>query len=94
MSATDPGRTVPTCDLFIAGRRVPPASERYFDTAEALTGTPIARVAAASPADARRAVDAAASALPSWPASRRPGAGRFSRGRRRCWTIGPSTWPR
>lgn len=93
MSATDPGRTVPTCDLFIAGRRVPPASERYFDTAEALTGTPIARVAAASPADARRAVDAAASApcpgrLPP------PGAGRFSRGRRRCWTIGPSTWPR
>ncbi|WP_021591577.1 aldehyde dehydrogenase family protein [Actinomadura welshii] len=75
MSATDPGRTVPTCDLFIAGRRVPPESERYFDTAEALTGTPIARVAAASPADARRAVDAAASALPSWsgrpPARRR-----------------------
>ncbi|SFP70948.1 aldehyde dehydrogenase family protein [Actinomadura madurae] len=75
MSATDPGRTVPTCDLFIAGRGVPPESERYFDTAEALTGTPIARVAAASPADARRAVDAAASALPSWsglpPARRR-----------------------
>ncbi|MFF4806304.1 aldehyde dehydrogenase [Streptomyces sp. NPDC001351] len=75
MSGTDPKPATPTCDLFIDGRRVAAEAERYIDTTEALTGKPIARVAAASAADARRAVDAAAAALPAWsglpPARRR-----------------------
>ncbi|MEV7976782.1 aldehyde dehydrogenase [Streptomyces sp. NPDC086519] len=75
MSGTEPKPATPTCDLFIDGRRVPAEAERYIDTREALTGKPIARVAAASAADARRAVDAAAGALQAWsglpPARRR-----------------------
>ncbi|MGW1562642.1 aldehyde dehydrogenase [Streptomyces sp. NPDC002144] len=75
MSGTEPKPATPTCDLFIDGRRVAAEAERYIDTTEALTGKPIARVAAASAADARRAVDAAAAALPAWsglpPARRR-----------------------
>ncbi|MBQ0825388.1 aldehyde dehydrogenase [Streptomyces tagetis] len=57
-----------TSDLFIAGRSVPAEGGRYVETAEAVGGAPIARVAAASPADARRAVDAAAEAAPGWAA--------------------------
>ncbi|MBO4253326.1 aldehyde dehydrogenase [Streptomyces griseorubiginosus] len=68
MPGTKPKSATPTCDLLIDGRRVPAETERYIDTTEALTGKPIARVAAASVADARRAVDAAAAALPAWSA--------------------------
>jgi vanillin dehydrogenase len=55
-------------ELFIGG--VPTAAEsgRYFTTTEAVTGEPIANVAAASVSDARRAVEAAAAALPEWAA--------------------------
>jgi len=59
---------VVSSELSIGG--VPTAAEggRYFTTTEAVTGEPIAHVAAASAADARRAVDAAAAALPEWAA--------------------------
>jgi benzaldehyde dehydrogenase (NAD) len=70
MSATDteaptPG-TVRTSDLLIAGEHVAARDGRYFETTEALTGEPIARVAAASVEDVDLAVDAAAAALPEW----------------------------
>ncbi|GAA4718689.1 aldehyde dehydrogenase family protein [Phytohabitans rumicis] len=55
-------------DLFIDGNRVPAEGDRYVETVQALTGEPIARVAAASVADAERAVDAAAGALAEWSA--------------------------
>jgi acyl-CoA reductase-like NAD-dependent aldehyde dehydrogenase len=55
-------------ELFIGGVPTAPQGGRYFTTTEAVTGEPIARVAAASAADARRAVDAAAAALPEWAA--------------------------
>lgn len=55
-----------TADLLIGGESVSPQNGRYFQTSEALTGEPLARVAAATTEDARRAVDAAASALPVW----------------------------
>jgi vanillin dehydrogenase len=55
-----------TSDLFIGGRWVAATGERRFSTVEALTGERIAEVAAASPADAVRAVDAAAAALEEW----------------------------
>ncbi|MFB9923149.1 aldehyde dehydrogenase family protein [Amycolatopsis halotolerans] len=62
-------------DLFIAGRSVPARDGRYVRTVEAVTAAPIADVAAATVADADRAVDAAAEALPGWagipPARRR-----------------------
>jgi vanillin dehydrogenase len=62
-------------DLLIGGKFVAAEDGRYFETIEALTGEPIARVAAASVNDANRAVDAAADALPQWaglpPAARR-----------------------
>jgi vanillin dehydrogenase len=57
-----------TCDLFIGGKRVPAEGGRYVETTEALTGRPIARVAAASAADARAAATAAAGALGEWSA--------------------------
>lgn len=63
------------CDLFIGGERVPAEDGRYVETTEALTGKAIARVAAASVSDARRAASAAADALEQWsgqpPARRR-----------------------
>jgi len=55
-------------ELSIGGVPTGPEGGRYFTTTEAVTGEPIARVAAASAADARRAVDAAAAALPEWAA--------------------------
>ncbi|ALU73459.1 salicylaldehyde dehydrogenase (plasmid) [Rhodococcus erythropolis R138] len=64
-----------TTDLFIGGSPVQAEDGRYFETIEALTGTPIARVAAASVADVNRAVDSAAKAFDGWstlaPAARR-----------------------
>lgn len=63
------------CDLFIGGKHVPAEGGRYVQTTEALTGRAIARVAAASAADARTAASAAAGALEQWsglpPAARR-----------------------
>jgi len=53
-------------ELSIGGVPTAPEDGRYFTTTEAVTGEPIARVAAASAADARRAVDAAAAAPPEW----------------------------
>jgi acyl-CoA reductase-like NAD-dependent aldehyde dehydrogenase len=55
-------------ELLIGGVPTAPEGGRYFTTTEAVTGEPIARVAAASAADAKRAVDAAAAALPEWAA--------------------------
>lgn len=66
---------VPTADLFVDGRYVAAEGGRYTDFVQALTGRTVARVAAASVADANRAADAAAAALPGWsglpPAARR-----------------------
>jgi acyl-CoA reductase-like NAD-dependent aldehyde dehydrogenase len=64
MSSTN----VVTCDLFIGGKRQPAEGSRYVETVEALTGRPIARVAAASVTDARAAATAAAGALEEWSA--------------------------
>jgi acyl-CoA reductase-like NAD-dependent aldehyde dehydrogenase len=64
-----------TSDLVIGGVATTPRDDRYFTTTDAVTGEPIARVAAASVSDARRAVDAAAAALPEWAATG-PGARR------------------
>ncbi|MBY4108208.1 aldehyde dehydrogenase [Rhodococcus fascians] len=57
-----------TTDLFIGGTAVEAENGRYFETVEASTGTPIARVAAASVADVARAVDAASEAFDGWAA--------------------------
>lgn len=57
-----------TSDLFIGGKWLPAEGGRYVETAEALTGQPIARVAAASVADAQAAATAAAGALEEWSA--------------------------
>ncbi|MBY6708646.1 aldehyde dehydrogenase [Rhodococcus sp. BP-241] len=66
---------VRTTHLFIGGRQVDAEGGRSFDTVEALTGTPIARVAAASVADVDKAVTAAAEAFADW-SSRPPSARR------------------
>ncbi len=79
MSATETeaptSGAVRTSDLLIAGEHVAARDGRYFETTEALTGEPIARVAAASVEDVNLAVDAAAAAFPEWsglpPAARR-----------------------
>ncbi|MFI8526236.1 aldehyde dehydrogenase family protein [Promicromonospora sukumoe] len=64
-----------TADLFVGGQYVPAEGGRYTDFVRALTGERIARVAAASVADANRAAEAAAAALETWsglpPAARR-----------------------
>jgi len=79
MSATEieapTSGAVRTSDLLIAGERFAARDGRYYETTEALTGEPIARVAAASVEDVDLAVDAAAAALEEWsglpPAARR-----------------------
>lgn len=72
---TTTGTDLLTLDLLIGGESKPAASGKYFQTVEAISGEPIARVAAASAEDAKAAVDAAAAALPEWsgmaPAGRR-----------------------
>ncbi|MGF9660790.1 aldehyde dehydrogenase [Arthrobacter crystallopoietes] len=55
--------------LRIAGNAADPASGRYIDKIQRLTGTTVASVAAADRADAARAVDAAAAAAPAWAAT-------------------------
>ena len=76
MSATEieasTSGAVRTSDLLIAGERVAARDGRYYETTEALTGEPIARVAAASVADVNLAVDAAAAHPPPPPPSRAP----------------------
>ncbi|MEU5693299.1 aldehyde dehydrogenase family protein [Actinosynnema sp. NPDC020468] len=66
---------VATSDLFIGGRFVPASGGRYVRTVEAVDGTPIARVAAATVRDVDLAVEAAAAASAGWaglpPARRR-----------------------
>ncbi|WP_030437469.1 aldehyde dehydrogenase [Actinoplanes subtropicus] len=73
MSATE--TEVRTSDLLIAGKHVPAGDGRYYTTTEALSGEPIARVAAATVEDVNRAVAAASAALAEWsglpPAARR-----------------------
>ena len=66
LSAGDAGLL--TCDLFIGGKRVPAEGGRDVETVEAVTGEPIARVAAASVSDARAAATAAGGALEEWSA--------------------------
>src|SRR3954463_14788316 len=62
MSATETeaptSGAVRTSDLLIAGEPVAARDGRYFHTTEALTGEPIARVAAASVEDVNLAVEA------------------------------------
>lgn len=54
--------------LFISGEWTPAAGNRTFEKVNPYTGQVIARVAAASPDDARRAADAAQAAFPAWAA--------------------------
>lgn len=55
--------------LWIAGEAADPASGRYIDKVQRLTGTTVASVAAAARADAERAADAAAQTAPAWAAT-------------------------
>ncbi|NDV99466.1 aldehyde dehydrogenase [Salipiger sp. PrR002] len=55
-------------NLFIDGEHVPAEEERQFERANPVTGELATRAAAASKADAIRAVDAAAAAFPEWAA--------------------------
>ncbi|MET0319064.1 MAG: aldehyde dehydrogenase family protein, partial [Rhodococcus fascians] len=52
--------------LWIGGRPVDAENGATFDVVDPATGTPFAKVADASPADAKKAIDAAASAQKSW----------------------------
>jgi acyl-CoA reductase-like NAD-dependent aldehyde dehydrogenase len=63
-----PSSDVVTSDLFIGGKWVPAEGGQYVETAEALNGRQIARVAAASVMDAAAAATAAAGALEEWSA--------------------------
>ncbi|WP_306212567.1 aldehyde dehydrogenase family protein [Actinoplanes sp. RD1] len=58
-----------TRDLFIGGDEVPAADGRTVDDLNPHTGEPMARVAAAGPADVTRAVDAADAAFRTWSAA-------------------------
>ncbi|TRW96525.1 aldehyde dehydrogenase [Paracoccus sp. M683] len=55
-------------NLFINGEHVSAENERVFERANPITGQVATRAAAASKADAIRAVDAAAAAFPGWAA--------------------------
>ncbi len=57
---------VRTCTQFIGGEWVDASDGRTFDDLDPFTGNTVARVAAGSRADAKRAVDAAAAAFPGW----------------------------
>lgn len=54
--------------LFIDGQWVAPRSGQYFETTSPATNKPLARVAAAGPADVEAAVAAARRAFPAWSA--------------------------
>ena len=55
-------------NLFIDGEHVPAEDSREFERANPVSGEVATRAAAASKADAIRAVDAAAAAFPEWAA--------------------------
>lgn len=58
-----------TVTNFIAGRSVPPQSNRYLDNVEPATGRAYSRVPDSGPEDVDAAVDAARRAFPTWSAS-------------------------
>ncbi|WP_328785365.1 hypothetical protein OIE52_02325 [Streptomyces canus] len=95
MSATETeaptSGAVRTSDLLIAGEHVAARDGRYFETTEALTGEPIARVAAASVEDVNLAVEAARPRFRSGRAFRRPHGGRFWSVRPSCSASAPTT---
>jgi acyl-CoA reductase-like NAD-dependent aldehyde dehydrogenase len=67
MSVTETGTR--QCRQFIAGEWVEASDGGTFDDLDPFTGDVVARVAAGTRDDARRAVDAAAAAFPAWSAS-------------------------
>ena len=54
------------CTQFIGGEWVGASDDRSFDDLDPFTGQAVARVAAGTRADAKRAIDAAAEAFPAW----------------------------
>jgi acyl-CoA reductase-like NAD-dependent aldehyde dehydrogenase len=60
---------IETRQLFIAGQDTPAEGGRTTEDLDPYTGEVFATVAAASPADVTRAVDAAAAAFPAWAAA-------------------------
>jgi len=72
MQTVDGG--VPACLHLIGGEWVSAADARTFEDVDPFTGSTVARAAAGSRDDARRAIDAAAAAFPAW--SRTPAAER------------------
>jgi acyl-CoA reductase-like NAD-dependent aldehyde dehydrogenase len=58
--------SVRACTEFIGGEWVGASDDRTFDDLDPFTGQAVARVAAGTRADAKRAVDAAAEAFPAW----------------------------
>ena len=58
--------SAPACLQLIGGEWVAASDGRTFDDLDPFTGSTVARVAAGSRADARRAIDAAADAFPAW----------------------------
>ena len=57
---------VRACKQFIGGEWVGASDDRTFDDMDPFTGQTVARVAAGTRADAKRAIDAAAAAFPAW----------------------------
>ncbi|HUZ68885.1 MAG TPA: aldehyde dehydrogenase family protein [Candidatus Saccharimonadales bacterium] len=57
---------VRACTQFIGGEWVGASDHRTFDDMDPFTGQTVARVAAGTRADAKRAIDAAAAAFPAW----------------------------
>jgi succinate-semialdehyde dehydrogenase / glutarate-semialdehyde dehydrogenase len=55
-------------DLFVDGAWTPASDGARFDVTDPGTGEPVGAVASATRADVRRAIDAAAEALPAWAA--------------------------
>ena len=78
-SAVRPG--IITSDLLIGGVQTAPEGDRYYTTTEAVTGEPIANVAAASVSDARR--------CRSGPRCRRVSVEQSCSGQQRCSVSGP-----
>jgi acyl-CoA reductase-like NAD-dependent aldehyde dehydrogenase len=60
---------VPRRQQFVAGEWIDASGDGWFDDLEPFTGRAFARVPASTRDDARRAVDAAAAAFPSWSAA-------------------------
>jgi len=63
-----PSDAVQSISMLINGERVQAASGAFFERRNPLDGTVATRAPAATPDDARRAVDAAAAAFPAWAA--------------------------